>query len=89
MRQFTLEQYKRMSAKFNKMAFKEKIQTIIDNKDILTLASDHNWWGVKAKDNDIQEQLFDSETQFNIENEWDADEIMVLVDLLGIDNVDI
>jgi len=33
--------------------------------------------------------LFDSETQFQIENEWDAEEIMVLVDLLGIDNVDI
>jgi hypothetical protein len=41
------------------MKFIEKIDTIIKNKDILMLASDGNWWGVKVKDEKIQEQLYD------------------------------
>jgi hypothetical protein len=89
MRKFTIEQYERMSKHFNEMTFRAKIKTIIDNKDILTLASDHNWWGVKAKDKDIQDKLIDSENEFDIEKEWDANEMMDLIDLLGIDNVDI
>jgi len=89
MRIFTLEQYQRMAIKFNKMNFRDKIKTIIDNKDILTLASDHNWWGVKVKDEKIQDQLFDTETGFNIENEWQASEMMDLIYLLDIDNTDI
>ena len=73
----------------NKMSFIDKIKTIRDNKDILTLASDYNWWGVKVKDREIEEQLFDSETNFTIENEWHAGEIHDLIRLLEIDNTDI
>jgi len=89
MKKFTIEQYERMSKRFNKMTFRAKIKTIIDNKDILTLASDHNWWGVKVKDKDIQDKLVDSENEFDIEKEWDANEMIELIDLLGIDNIDI
>ena len=89
MRKFTIEQYRKMSLKFNQMSFYDKIKTIRDNSDILTLASDYNWWGVKVKDNDIQEELFDNEEQFNIKNEWGSSEMYDLVNLLGIDNTDI
>ena len=89
MRKFTLEQYKRMAIKFNKMSFREKIITIKENSDILTLASDYNWWGVKVKDKDIQEELEDTECQFNITKEWDSNEMHELIDLLGIGNTDI
>jgi len=89
MRKFTLEQYVKMSESFNKMDFKTKIKTIIKNKDILTLASDGNWWGVKVKDRHIQEQLFVNDLQFHIENEWGSHEMCSLVYLLGIDNTDI
>ena len=86
MRNFTLEEYKQMAERFNKMSFRNKIITIQNNSDILTLASDHNWWGVKAKDKEIQEQL---EDEFEIEKEWDSSEMHTLVDLLGIGNTDI
>ena len=89
MRQFTLQQYQAMSKKFNQMNFADKIKTIKDNTDILTLASDGNWWGVKVKDTDIQETLYDNEEHFNIENEWGSREMCDLVSLLGIDNTDI
>lgn len=89
MRTFTVEQYRKMSESFNKMNFRQKIETIIKNKDILTLASDGNWWGVKVKDEVAQEWLEDSEYTFLIENEWMDSEIRTLVDLLGIDNTDI
>lgn len=89
MRQFTIEQYRQMAKRFNQMSFYDKIKTIRDNKDILTLASDGNWWGVKVKDEEIQEELFDNEVQFNIENEWGSSEMYDLVHLLGIDNTDI
>lgn len=89
MRQFTIEQYRQMAKRFNQMSFYDKIKTICDNSDILTLASDGNWWGVKVKDNDIQEELFDNEEQFNIKNEWGSSEMHDLVNLLGIDNTDI
>lgn len=89
MRRFTIEQYRQMAKKFNQMSFYDKIKTIKDNSDILTLASDGNWWGVKVKDSDIQEELFDNEEQFNIENEWGSREIYDLISLLGIDNTDI
>ena len=36
MRKFTLEQYKTMAERFNKMSFRDKIITIRDNRDILT-----------------------------------------------------
>ena len=89
MRQFTLEQYRQMAKRFNQMSFYDKIKTIRDNADILTLASDGNWWAVKVKDKNIQEELFDNEWQFNIENEWGSSEMDDLVSLLGIDNIDI
>lgn len=89
MRQFTIEQYRQMAKRFNQMSFYDKIKTIRDNKDILTLASDGNWWCVKVKDKEIQEELFDNEEQFNIENEWGSSEMYDLVYLLGIDNTDI
>ncbi len=89
MEKYTIEQYRQMSEKFNKMSFYDKIKTIRDNKDILTLASDGNWWGVKVKDEEIQEELFDNEEQFDIENEWRSSEMYDLVSLLGIDNTGI
>jgi len=48
-----------------------------------------NWWGVKVKDKEIQEELYDNGWQFNITNEWDSDEMHTLVDLLGIEVTDI
>ena len=88
-RSFSLGQYKQMAERFNRMSFREKILTIQKNSDILTLASDGNWWGVKVKDTDIQEQLCENEWQFNIVNEWGSSEMLELVDLLGIGNTDI
>lgn len=88
-RSFSLEQYRQMAERFNKMSFRDKILTIQKNSDILTLASDGNWWGVKVKDKDIQEQLYENEWQFNIVNEWGSSEMFDLVDLLGIGNTDI
>lgn len=89
MRKYSLKQYKQMAERFNKMSFREKIITIQKNSDILTLASDHNWWGVKVKDKDIQQQLYEEDCQFSITSEWDSNEINELVDLLGIGNTDI
>ena len=89
MRSFSLEQYKQMAERFNKMSFREKIVTIQKNSDILTLASDGNWWVVKVKDVEIEEKLYDNEWQFNITNEWGSSEMFELVDLLGIGNTDI
>lgn len=89
MRIFTLEQYQKMSERFNKMSFMDKIRTLQNNSDILTLASDHNWWGVKVIDKDIEEQLFDTDSQFRIPQEWDVDEMCGLIALLGIGNTDI
>ena len=88
-RSFSLDQYRQMAERFNKMSFRDKILTIQKNSDILTLASDGNWWGVKVKDNEMQEQLYDNEWQFNIVNEWGSSEMFDLVDLLGIGNTDI
>jgi hypothetical protein len=78
-----------MAESFNKMSFSERIKTIQENKDILTLASDGNWWGVKVKDDDIQEQLHDNESEFEIEREWGNSEMYDLISILGIDNTDI
>lgn len=89
MQKFSLEQYKQMSERFNKMSFKDKIIALQNNSDILTLASDYNWWGVKVKDKEIQEQLEEEDYQFEITREWDSNEINVLVALLGIGNTDI
>ena len=89
MKEFTLREYIQMAGRFNKMSFYDKIKTIKDNSDILTLASDGNWWGVKVKDKKIQEKLFNSELEFNIENEWGSSEMYDLINLLEIDNTDL
>ena len=89
MRSFSLDQYKKMSERFNKMSFRDKILTIKKNSDILTLASDGNWWGVKVKDKEIQDELYDNDWQFNIQNEWGSSEMFDLIYLLGIGNTDI
>lgn len=90
MRTFTLDQYKKMALIFSKMPFIEKIRTIKDNSDILTLAADYNWWGVKAKDPLIQEQLEEDECEFNLNNnEWGYEEMRDLIGLLGMEITDI
>lgn len=89
MRKYSLEQYKQMADNFNKMSFRDKILTIKNNSDILTLASDYNWWGVKVKDEEIQEQLYEEDYLFEIEQEWSHKEMYTLIELLGIDNIDI
>lgn len=88
-RTFSLDQYKEMAERFNKMSFRNKILTIQNNNDILTLTSDGNWWTVKVKDTEIQEQLYEDDCQFVIVNEWGSGEMCELVDLLGIGNTDI
>lgn len=89
MRVYKLEEYKEMAKRFNIMNFSEKIKCIQANKDILTLASDYNWWGVKVKDKEIQEELEEADEIFRIENEWGSSEMLTLVFLLGIDVTDI
>lgn len=89
MREFTLEQYVEMAKRFNKMSFYDKIKTIKDNSDILTLASDGNWWGIKTKSKEIQEQLEELNKEFVIENEWGSSEMYDLINLLEIDNTDL
>lgn len=88
-RSFTIDQYIKMSDKFNKMLFIDKIKAIQENSDILTLASDCNWWAVNAKDSNIQFELECANKEFRIENEWDHNQIYDLISLLGIDNTDI
>ena len=89
MAKYTYEQYVGMADRFNKLSFTMKIKTIMDNTDILTLAADGNWWGVKVKDKAIQERLYDEEKQFNIENEWQHRQMYDLIALLGIGITDI
>lgn len=89
MAKYTYEQYVGMADRFNKLSFSMKIKTIMDNTDILTLAADGNWWGVKVKDKAIQERLYDDEKQFNIENEWQHRQMYDLIALLGIGITDI
>jgi hypothetical protein len=87
MRSFSLEEYKKLSERFNSKSFKEKIVLLRDNSDILTLASDYNWWGVRVIDKEIQEQLEEEGCEFEIEKEWDSNEMNILIDLLGIKNI--
>jgi len=87
--EYTLNQYVRMAESFNKMSFKQKIEILLLHKNILTLASDYNWWCVKVKDKEIQETLYDSDQQFAIENEWGHKEIGTLISILGLENTDI
>jgi hypothetical protein len=87
MRKYTLEQYQKMADKFNDMSFRDKIKTIMDNKDILAIGSDNNWYVVRVKDKEIEDELHDTDTGFSIENEWSDREMCDLIDLLNIDNL--
>jgi len=89
MRKFTLEQYKQMSASFNKKPFSLKIKLLQENSDILVLACDYNWWGVKVRDKEIQEQLYELDEQFTITSEWGYNEMSDLIGLLGLEMTDI
>jgi len=82
---YTLQQYKGMAERFNKMSFKDKIKGLKQNTNILTLAADGNWWGVKALDEDIQEQLENDNCEFAIKFEWGSSEMYDLIDIIGID----
>lgn len=84
MRKFTIDQYKRMSSKFNKSGFVEQINILKSNQDILELCSDGNWWGVKTKDKEIQGILEDLEKEFHIELEWGIQEIYCLLEVIGL-----
>ena len=83
MKEYTIEQYKRMSDKFNKLSFSEKIKAIKESK-LLTLESDHNWFGVSVIDLNMKKILEDEGIVFNIENEWDSSEIHDLIFMLNI-----
>ena len=83
-RKYTLQQYRKMAIKFNSLNFEDKLKVLKDNPDILTLANDGNWWGVLVIDEEIQEELFENDEQFDIENEWQASEMESMVCLLGI-----
>lgn len=89
MGKYNLEQYKKMANNFNKLSFKEQIKTVMENSDILTLAADGNWWGVKVNDKEIQDILDDDGHIFSIENEWGSKEICTLIELLGLNITDI
>jgi hypothetical protein len=79
-----------MVKNFNNKPFINQIKTIKENKDILILASDHNFWRVKAVDNEIQEELFDTDNEFHLqETEWGSNEMHDLIGLLGINVTDI
>ncbi len=84
MRTYTIEQYREMAARFNKMDFKKKIETIMANKDLLVLACDIGWWGVMVLDTDMHEALEAEDISFDIKNEWDHNEMEVLLNLLGL-----
>jgi hypothetical protein len=89
MRNLSLEQYKTMASRFNKMSFSEKIKTIRNNIDILHLGSDYNWWVVKVRDVEIQQELEECDEIFDIKNEWDSNEMHDLIALIGIDVTDV
>lgn len=85
---FTLEDYEMMSSYFNRLSFKNKILYLQEHKDVLSLGADGNWWVVKVNDEDIQEELYESDKHFRIENEWESLEMFNLIELLGLKIVD-
>jgi len=85
---FTLEDYEMMSSYFNRLSFKNKILYLQEHKDVLSLGADGNWWVVKVNDEYIQEELYESDKHFRIENEWGSLEMFNLIELLGLKIVD-
>lgn len=77
-----------MSEIFNRMSFYDKINVVKNNSDIITLASDGNYWGIKIKNKEIWEQ-FKENYDFQIEREWGSSEMHDLINLLEIDNTDL
>jgi hypothetical protein len=89
MRHFTLEEYRTMSVKFNSLDFFYQIKALIKHKDILQIGADGNWWAVKVRDKEVQEQLEDLDETFSFKNqEWGSREMYTLVSLLGLDITD-
>lgn len=88
MKNYTLQQYIEMSKEFNTYSFLRKIHFLQDNRDSLTLASDGNWWRVKARDEKIEEEMYEAGEFFEIEQEWGSSEMCDLITLLGIGNTD-
>ncbi len=90
MRQFTLEEYRVMSKRFNSLTFYHQMRGLIKHQDILKICADHNWWVVKVKDKEIQEQLEELDEVFSFYNqEWGGNEIEVLLNLLDLGVYDI
>ena len=77
---------KELEQKFNKLSFKNKISYLRNSED-LVLASDHNWFRVFLKNPD-EERAYEDVLCFEIEGEWDSDEIHDLLDLLHVDTID-
>jgi len=84
----TLQNYQDAAKKFNKLSFKNKIQTLMNHKDALIIGADGNWWNVQVIDKEIQEILSETETGFHIENEWGSHEMIDLIGLLGLSITD-
>jgi len=82
----TLEMYRGLAANFNKLPFYLQIKTLQEKTHILQLCADHNWWVVKVRDKEIQEQLEELDEVFSFKNqEWGSDEMDTLAALLGFD----
>ena len=88
-RKFSFDQYKKMSIRFNKMTFADRVKTIQENSDLFTLASDGNVWGVKIKDKEIEELFDENDLQFEIEREWGSREMYGLIFLLEMELTDL
>ena len=85
-KKLTLQDYINWSKEFNQLSFIEKIKVLKKHPDLLSLGCDGNWWGVKVKDKEIQEELEDDEKDyFYIEGEWGWREMESLLELIGVE----
>lgn len=87
-RDYTLKDYQEMSKRFNKFTFDKKIKALKDNSHIIALGNDNNHFNVQALNKDVQEVLYDTQTGFEIDNEWDYKECILLLEMLGIKIID-
>lgn len=76
---YTLTQYTAMAERFNAMSFKEQLEVLINNPDILSLANDYDWWWVEVVDKDIDNDLFILK-----ENQWGWREMQAMAEMLKI-----